>query len=616
MTMPSPSGAEPAQGKGTLADGASTAGADLFSIEWQREPAPLPASAPAGGRWAIVAEEGDVIAHDLASRLSHGRQSCRLSTFEAIDEVLPAEYVVCMWPPGDGAQAGGQGSLRLMATALRVVQRLMRGTKRPLRLVWVTRGAQAVTPRERVTSVASAALWGLGGAFTQEHPELPCALVDVEPHEGVVGDLLAELERRDDETDIAWRGGERYVARLLPVTEAPSRAASPGALRTQGTVMITGGLGELGLGVARSFAERGVEHLLLTGRRGMQTPGAERVVAELEGLGARVTVVGVDVADRDAVAEVLTEIPPSLPLRGIIHCAGVLDRALLCDLDTDRAALVMRPKALGGWHLHELSRGLDLDSFVLFSSISSRIVAGGLGLYAAANAFLDALAAHRRGEGLPGQSLGWGLVTNASGRGAGVAADFDRGQVRRATRDGMRSITVEQAMARFPSVIARPEVHLIPVSIDLEAARAGFAQSVPPLWRALLRSAPREPQTTGTWLEELGGLEGETLAAAVLQAIRVMVARVLLLDDVGDVEVDQPLTDIGLDSLGAVDLCKALGEAVGATLEPELPFDHPTPEALASHLIERFFCTGERRVSDRGAPLPGADAPSPGSIGS
>ena len=180
------------------------------------------------------------------------------------------------------------------------------------------------------------------------------------------------------------------------------------AVRLDGTVLVTGGLGGLGLAVARRYAERGVAHLVLVGRRGLQTPGASEGVEQLQGLGARVTVASVDVADVQALQGVVASLPSELPLRAVVHAAGVLDDGMLSEQTASRFERVLSPKVQGAWNLHTLTESLELDAFVLFSSMAGAFGSAGQGGYAAANTYLDGLAAHRRARGLPAQSLGWG----------------------------------------------------------------------------------------------------------------------------------------------------------------------------------------------------------------
>ncbi|KYG01629.1 hypothetical protein BE21_56400, partial [Sorangium cellulosum] len=275
------------------------------------------------------------------------------------------------------------------------------------------------------------------------------------------------------------------------------QAPSAASMAPEGTVLLTGGLGALGLHVARWLAQQGVPHLVLTGRRGLDTPGAAGAVAEIEALGARVTIAAADVADRDALDAVLRAIPAERPLQGVIHAAGVLDDGVIDEQTTDRFSRVLAPKVAGAWNLHELTAGKDLAFFVLFSSMSGLLGSAGQSNYAAANAFLDALAAHRRAEGLPAQSLAWGPWSDG-----GMAAGLSAALQARLARQGMGALSPAQGTALLGQALARPETQLGAMSLDVRAASQALGAAVPPVWRALVR-APEATRTAagvqGAW---------------------------------------------------------------------------------------------------------------------
>jgi NAD(P)-dependent dehydrogenase (short-subunit alcohol dehydrogenase family)/acyl carrier protein len=368
----------------------------------------------------------------------------------------------------------------------------------------------------------------------------------------------------------------RHVGKLvLSVAREP--------LRVDGTALITGGLGALGLEVARNFARRGMRHLVLTGRRGLDTPGAAAAAAELEALGARVTVAAVDVADRDALARVMAAIPSELPLRAVVHSAVVLDDGMLADQTPERFRRVMAPKVLGAWNLHALTieRGADLDAFVMFSSIVGTLGNAAQGAYAAANAYLDALATHRRTQGFPAVSLAWGPWAEL-----GLAAGLNATLQARLAGQGFTMMTPSQGMALFDRGLTRREPQLLVVPIDLRVAAKSFGAAVPPVWRALVHPpAARAAVAETGWAHELASMPADRKLDAVIQTVRAEVARVLSLGRAGAVPIDRPLRELGLDSLMAVELRNALGRRASATLPANLAFDHPTPTAIAKYLL-------------------------------
>ncbi len=353
------------------------------------------------------------------------------------------------------------------------------------------------------------------------------------------------------------------------------------SLRVDGTALVTGGLGALGLEVARDFARRGMKHLVLTGRRGLATPGAAKAVAELEALGSRVTVAAVDVADRAALARVINAIPALFPLRAVVHSAVVLDDGVLSDQTPERFRNVMAPKVLGAWNLHALTERADLAAFVLFSSVAGTLGNAAQGGYCAANTCLDALAVHRRAQGLPGQSLAWGPWAEV-GLAAGLSAQLQT----RLKGQGFEMITPAQGMALFDQALTMREAQLTLAPLDLRAAARSFGASVPPVWRALIRAtSARVVATDASWASEIAALPADRRLEAVVQAVRAAVAGVLALGRATAVPADRPLRELGLDSLMAVELRNALGRRVGATLPANLAFAHPTPAAIARYLV-------------------------------
>ncbi len=377
----------------------------------------------------------------------------------------------------------------------------------------------------------------------------------------------------------AAEGAFRLMAQARHVGKLALTA--PRSLRVDGTALVTGGLGALGLEVARNFARRGMKHLVLTGRRGLATPGAPEAVSQLEALGVRVTVAAVDASDRAALERVVRAIPADLPLRAVVHSAVVLDDGMLSEQTPERFRKVMSPKVLGAWNLHALTERADLDAFVLFSSMVGTLGNAAQGAYSAANACLDALAGHRQALGLPAVSLGWGPWGELGGA-AALSAQLQA----RFTGQGFAMIAPTQGMALFDKALTRQGAQLV-VVLDLRAAAKSFGGVVPPVWRALIR-APRARVVAavgGTWASEIAALPADGRLEAVTQAVRAEVARVLSLGRAAAVPVDRPLRELGLDSLMAVELRNALGRRVGATLPAKLAFDHPTPVAMAKFLL-------------------------------
>ncbi|WP_158692177.1 type I polyketide synthase, partial [Streptomyces aurantiacus] len=353
----------------------------------------------------------------------------------------------------------------------------------------------------------------------------------------------------------------------------------------RGTVLVTGALGGLGRVVARHLAaHHGVRDLLLVSRRGEDTPGVGEVRAELEELGARVSIAACDVADRDSLKAVLDGVRADLT--AVVHVAGVVDDGVVTALTPERLDTVLRPKVDAAVNLHELTAGLDLSAFVLFSSTpelfsSAAGVLGSAGQanYAAANAFLDALAQHRRAQGLPATSLAWGLWADQGG----MAGALDEG-----------ALSAEEGLALLDASLAQPDGALVPMKLDTDTLRQQFGADVPPLFRALIRAQVRrataaqagDPAADGqeSLAERLARLGEEERDQFLVDLVRADVAAVLGYPSPESVDAAKAFKELGFDSLTSVELRNRLGAATALRLPASLVFDYPTPVALAGHL--------------------------------
>jgi NADPH:quinone reductase-like Zn-dependent oxidoreductase/acyl carrier protein len=363
----------------------------------------------------------------------------------------------------------------------------------------------------------------------------------------------------------------------------------PAPLDPDGTVLITGGTGVLGSALAGHLVrEHGVRHLLLTGRQGPQAPGARELVAELAEHGADVEVSACDVSDRDALAALLAAVPEEHPLTGVVHAAGTLDDGVFDALTPQRVDTVLRPKAEAALHLHELTEGADLAMFVLYSSASATFGSPGQANYAAANAFLDALAQHRRHRGLPAVSLGWGLWEQATA----MTGHLSGGDLARATHAG-GALGTAQGLALFDAAMARGHAHLLPVNLDpaTVGGRPDDVAAVPALLRGLVRIPGRRaaagPDRSGpvSLTDRLARMPGPERRRTLVELVRTSAAAVLGHPTPTAIGPDRPFKEVGFDSLTAVELRNRLNAATGLRLPATLVFDHPTPAELASHLL-------------------------------
>ena len=494
----------------------------------------------------------------------------------SLDVPRPEETTVASL---NAAQTLGCGSVLLL------VQELARMEARDLPRLWlVTRGAQAAGEEPAPLAVAQSPLWGLGRVIAQEHTTLWGGLVDLEPtaslRDATAQQLWAEISTPDGEDQLAFRQGRRYVARLVRKRRSATVEHSL-RWRPDGSYLISGGLGDLGLFVARWMVEQGARRLILLGRTtlpprsnwssvetGSRLAHQIAAIRELEAFGASVHLASVDVADEAQLRGFLDEFRCEgwPPIRGVVHAAGVIQDGLLVQLDAAQLNTVLRPKMMGGWLLHRLLKDPPLDFFVLFSSAGSLLGQPGQGNYAAANAFLDALAHHRKARGQPAMSINWGAWGDLG------FADTPGGRrlAARLALLGITSMAAEQALEVLKRLLGQGSIQVVAVPVDWRQYRESFpAGSEPPLLSQLAREEAEVPgQAEGPG--EKSGLTSAALLAAepgerhqLLQSyLSVQVARVLGLA-ASKLDLQQPLSNLGLDSLMAVELRNRIAVDLG-----------------------------------------------------
>ena len=377
----------------------------------------------------------------------------------------------------------------------------------------------------------------------------------------------------------------RHVGKLV-LTIPPD----PVAPRPAGSVLLTGGTGMLGGLVARHLAGSGqAGRLVLTSRSGAAAPGAAALVAGLAQAGVPVTVAACDAADRAALAGLLARVSADGPLTGVVHLAGVVDDGVTGSLTPERVDAVMRPKADAAWNLHQLTAGLDLDSFVLFSSAAATFGGAGQGNYAAANAFLDGLASLRRATGLPGVSLAWGLWAGDSA----ITGHLDEADLARMARGGVAPLSAADGLALLDLAAGRDEPQLVPARVDVAGlrARAARGEDVGALWRGLAGGSGRPAAGAGAGAaaaealrRQLAALPAAERGRALLEVVRTHAAAVLGFPSAESIEPDRAFTDIGFDSLTAIELRNRLNIVTGLRLPATLVFDWPTPVTVADYL--------------------------------
>ena len=565
-----------------------------YEVHWKPEPAaPLPAP-PREGRppWVLRMDArgvGERLARLLEAR---GERVVRVREDTRLGEALAEGCAGVVALGGLDAEVAEDAPAETVQRAVReasvsvlaLVKELVgRDVRAPLWLV--TRGAQSTGRTPSALALAQAPLWGLGRVVDHEHAQLRGGRVDLDP-EDLEGSLrLLETELIGGASpggrEVALRGG----VRLRPwLREDTGRVGALAPLRADATYLVTGGLGGLGLEVARWMVERGARHVVLVGRQGPSAPAAEAVRA-LEAAGAHVTVAAVDVSREAEVARLFGALEAgSPPLRGIVHAAGVLDDGALVQQDAERFERVLAPKVAGAWNLHRLTRERPLDFFLLFSSASATLGSAGQGNYAAANIFLDALAHTRRARGQVAQSLDWGPWAET-----GMAGTADGPLARTLERRGIRPMSVRKALALLGEAMASnaPQVALMfvrwPVYLESigELSRSSFYEALVPSRTATPRAPGAEVIPLAERLREAPPHERSPLLAHSLQE---EVARVLRVDSRGT-DWHQGFTELGMDSLMALELRDVLQRLLGVSVPATVALDHPTIDFLARHLL-------------------------------
>jgi len=544
-------------------------------------------------------------------------------------------------PSGDNLQAAqARGTLSVLA----LIQRLAEATPAP-RLWIVTRRAQALPMDRGPVALAHAPLWGLGRVIALEHPDLWGGLIDVDaaPAGEVAAALLEEIwdPRPDDrarsaakpgskahgdgssdddpgaEDQVAYRGGVRHVARLERLEQAirnpdaasppapvrlehlehpeqairnPDEAPPPAPLRLRAdrSYLIAGGLGGLGLTVAQWMVANGARHLALLGRTPVDEQGGERLAAvrALKAAGARVIVQQADLGRVEEVVRAVGELARSLPpLAGVVHAAGLIDDGMLVRQDPARFARVMAPKVAGAWNLHAGTLGQPLEFFALFSSAAAILGSPGQGNYAAANAFLDALAHHRRVLGLPAVSINWGPWADV-----GMwAALGTRGRVVR----GVGLISPARGTEALARLLAgdAAQVAVLPIAWRTFATVLPVGQA-PRLLADLLDEPDAAPARAGERRD--GEIAARFFAAspmerpAIVEGFLAAQVAAAMRSDPKELPRDGNLLELGMDSLMVVEVAHHLKREFHLTLYPREFYEHPSLASLSGYLASEL----------------------------
>jgi malonyl CoA-acyl carrier protein transacylase len=531
-----------------LMRGTDVAQESLYQVGWHEVELSQPAVAPR----IVVVETAELAS--FRSSLGEGAAA------------LDAVVVTCTAADEPIVEAAERNSARLLSLLQDwIADESLVGT----RLVVATHDAVAARDDDPAAGLAHAPVWGLVRSAQAEYPDRGLTLLDLDD-QTPIADVIDRVVS-SGRPQLAARNQALLAPRLERIA-ATGRTAVP---NPDGTVLISGGLGTLGSIVGAHLVHAyGVRHLLLLGRRGAE--GAEAVIEELSQLGTEVTVAACDVANRDALAEVLASVQP--PLTGVVHAAGVLDDSLLNNLDDERLHRVMAPKVRGAWNLHELAGNVPF--FVMFSSASGVVGSPGQANYAAANTFLDTLAQRRRAEGRHAQSLAWGFWAEASG----MTGHLDEAAQRRMRRLGVVPMSTPYGLALLDAALGTDAGLLVTARLDLADTTV---ETLPPMLHGLVRrSSVRRATAVAKPKVSLATLPPEQRRFAALDLVRSAIAQVCGYETIDAVPADRRLRDLGIDSLTGVQLRNQLNAAVGLHLPVTVIFDHPGVTDLADGLLD------------------------------
>jgi malonyl CoA-acyl carrier protein transacylase/acyl carrier protein len=538
----------------------------MLKVAWQEAASP----AANGAHYMLLGSANGLATLDLEALPDLGSVAASIDPAQHSVAVAFADFRT----PADG-QATAAGAHAALHRALDLVQAWLRDERlADSRLVVVTHGAVTADEGDTLPDLAGAAVWGLLRSAQSEHPDR-FVLADIDESDASQTALLGAVT--SGEPQLVLRGGRMLVPGLAPV--APAAAvevgpAHPTRRMGKGTVLVVGGTSGVGAVLARHLVtDHGVAHLLLTSRRGTDAPGANELAQELSALGATVEVAACDISDRDEVEALLGRVPAERPLTGVVHAAVVSDNALIESMTVEQLERVLAPKVDGAMHLHELTQDLDLGCFVLCSSIAATFGGPGQGNYAAANAFLDALAGHRHARGLEGVSVQWGVWEGVGGART-LAGSLDQSLGRLSGSASFRPFPADVGCRLFDGALAAelPLVLVSPYRLDVVRQEVQAA-TAPRLLSTLIRSRPRRAPS--------GRQQGR---GTIVDQTRAQIAAALGYESPDALQMDLSFLELGFDSLVSLELRRRLQAVTGLDLPATLMFDHPTPAALVAHL--------------------------------
>ncbi|GAA1985058.1 type I polyketide synthase [Catenulispora subtropica] len=596
---------------------------DMSSVaDWRYRVSWVPVTDPGGaaptGTWLLVAPEAvdDTTAADCASALTdNGAEVVTVTVGIAdLDRATLAEKVRAAFLDGETDFAGVLSLLALDETptpahpmvvgGLAGTTLLMQalgdlGVTGPL---WAaTRGAVAAGLGEHPTHPVQAQIWGLGRTAGLEHPDRWGGLVDLpEQWDERAAARLATVLGGCGEDQVALRSSGIMARRVVRA----ARRTREDQWSPTGTVLVTGGTGEVGPHLVRWLAGRGAENVVLTTRSGVR-PQAAAALAAVAEAGTAVSLMTCDIASRDEVSGLLDRIAADgPPLRSVMHAANAVDLMPFDATGLGDLAKALGAKVAGALWLDELTRDLDLDRFVLFSSISATWGSNEHAAYTAANAHLDALAQERRARGLPGTSVAWGIWDTREWGDLSTITHDKPGAITpaRLLRQGLTFLNPQRALTALDQALADDETNLVVADVDWSRFAPVFTALRP--WRLLdqvpevkalsaTSGASAAPDASaGDLASRLAAMGPAERERTVTDLVCTHAAAVLGFGGAAEIPADRAFRDMGFDSLTAVELRNRLNTATGLKLASTAVFDYPSPEVLASHVAGQLAGTG------------------------
>ncbi|MFF3554924.1 type I polyketide synthase [Streptomyces tsukubensis] len=571
-----------------------------YRITWQLSDTHPGTTAPAlSGIWLLVGDDRDApaIAEALAR---HGADVLTATSVEDLDPGTIADVtgIVSLLALDETPDAEFPWVPSGTATTVELIQAVHRaGAAVP---VWVlTRGAVQTGAADTTTSPDQTAVWGLGRAFGLERPELWGGLVDLPAgFTTETGTHLATVLTQSSEDQVALRPDGILLRRLV---RAQARRAEAGKWSPRGTVLLTGGTGSIGVTVGVWLAEQNAQRVVLTSRSGPSAPGLPALAASVANSGAHVDVLGCDLGTPEQVNGMIGWIQETGPaLSTVLHTANLPYLAWVEDTEREGLAAALGAKAAGAVHLDEATTGLDIDEFVLFSSISATWGSNDHGAYAAGNSFLDGFAEARRSRGLPTTSIAWGVWDTRDWDAVDAVMEQGAGAVTpsRLRRQGMNFLDTDRALAALGEILTEDETFVAVADVEWEKFAPVFRMARP---RPLLDTIPEAREDTeparpaetaagrSEYATQLAAMSESERRRTVIELVRSHATAVLGHDSADEIDATRAFRDVGFDSLTAVELRNRLNAAAGVRLPSTVVFDHPNPTALAEEILSELY---------------------------